>query len=78
MKFQEYDLTTISTVINNYLNLNWITEIEDMHIGGLDTNYAWIPIEGKSTVHIVKDIDEIAMKEDFYNTLNGNPTKLIE
>ncbi len=73
-----YDLTTISTVINNYLGLNWITEIKDMQIGNKEENYIWKPVEGKSNIHVILDIDEEAMKNDFFNTLNENPTNLLK
>ncbi len=71
-----YDLTTVSGVINDYLNLNWYQQIEDMDIANLDEEYAWKKIGGKSNIHVVWDIDEKAMKNDFFQTINGNPTKL--
>ncbi len=73
-----YDLTAISTVINNHLRLNWLTEVEDMKIADKDKAYQWEKTDDKSNVHVIWDIDEEAMKNDFFNTINGYPTKLYK
>jgi len=73
-----YDLSTISAVISEHLNLGWLTEVEDMNIADIDKIYTWQKTGEKSNVHIVWDIDEQAMKTDFFHTLNGNPRQLMK
>lgn len=70
-----YDLTTISTVISNYLNLNWLTIIEDVSVGN---DYKWLPAKGKTNVHVVREINTEAMKNNFFKTINNKPTDLIK
>lgn len=71
-----YDLTTISMVIGNYLGKHWLTLVEPSVVLGPDLEYRWKKVDSPTNVHIIRDIDEEAMKVDFFNTLNGKPTPL--
>jgi inosine-uridine nucleoside N-ribohydrolase len=71
-----YDLTTISMVIGNHLGKHWLTRVEPSVILGPDQAYRWKKVDSPANVHIIRDIDQEAMKADFFNTLNGKPTAL--
>jgi len=71
-----YDLTTISMVIGNHLGKHWLTRVEISVVLGPDQEYRWKKIDSPANVHIIRDIDEEAMKVDFFDTLNGKPTAL--
>jgi hypothetical protein len=71
-----YDVATISMVIGNHLGKSWLTLVEPSVVLGPDQEYRWQKVESPTTVHIIRDIDEEAMKVDFFDTLNGKPTAL--
>ncbi len=71
-----YDLTTISMVIGNHLGREWLTLVEPSAVLGPDQEYRWKKTNEPTNVYIIRDIDEEAMKVDFFNTLNGKPTAL--
>jgi hypothetical protein len=71
-----FDVTTISMVIGNYLGKHWLTLVEPSVVLGPDQKYRWKKVNSPANVHIIRDIDEEAMKVDFFNTLNGKPTPL--
>ena len=68
----------ISTVIGDHLGKKWLTEVEPARVLGPEQDYAWEHVEGETAVRIIRDIDEAAMKKDFFNTLNGQATRLFE
>jgi len=71
-----FDLTTISMVIGNHLGKPWLTLVEPSVVLGPDQKYRWQKVDSPTNVYIVRDIDEEAMKADFFATLNGKPTAL--
>ena len=71
-----FDLTAVSLVIGNHLGKDWLTLVEPSVVLGPDQGYRWKKVETPTNVYIVRDIDEQAMKADFFNTLNGKPTDL--
>jgi inosine-uridine nucleoside N-ribohydrolase len=71
-----FDLTTISMVIGEYLEKPWLTLVEPSEVLGPNQQYLWKKVDAPSNVRIIRDIDEEAMKTDFFNTLNGKPTEL--
>ena len=73
-----YDLSTISAVISEFSGLGWLTKVEDMKIADVNKIYTWQKSDSKTNVHIVWDIDQEAMKEDFFNTINGKPRNLVK
>jgi len=71
-----FDVATISMVIGNHLGKHWLTRVEPSVILGPDQAYRWKKVDSPANVHIIRDIDQEAMKADFFNTLNGKPTAL--
>ena len=58
--------------------LEWLKEVEPVKVLEPDKEDKWKKVEEHASVHIIRDIDEEAMKLDFFNTLNGKPTQLIK
>jgi len=50
--------------------VEWLTEVEPSILHGPDQNYHWERTEKPTNVHVVRDIDEEAMKRNFFDTLN--------
>jgi inosine-uridine nucleoside N-ribohydrolase len=71
-----YDLVTISMVIGNHLGKPWLTAVEPSVLLGPEEEYRWQKTEQATNLNIIRAIDHEAMKKDFFNTLNGNPTPL--
>lgn len=71
-----FDVATISMVIGNHLGKTWLTTVEPSEVFGPDQQYRWKKVDAPSNVRIIRDIDEEAMKADFFNTFNGKPTEL--
>jgi hypothetical protein len=71
-----FDMATVSMVIGNHLEKPWLTLVEPSVVLGLDEQYRWKQVDSPTTVQIIRDIDQDAMKADFLNTLNGKPTAL--
>ena len=71
-----FDMATISMVIGNHLQKPWLTSVEPSVVLGPDKQYRWKKVDSPATVHIIRDIDQEAMKADFFHTLNGKPTAL--
>ncbi len=70
-----FDATTVSMVIADHLKLPWLTEVERVTVAGPGGKYRWEKSE-TSSVRLVRKIDTEAMKRDFFETLNGRPTRL--
>lgn len=71
-----YDVATISMVIGNHLGKPWLKLVEPAVVLGPDQQYRWKQVDSPTNVYIIRDIDEKAMKVDFFDTLNGKPTAL--
>jgi len=71
-----FDVTTLSMVIADHLKLPWITNFEPVTVAGPAGKYRWEKSES-SSVRLVRTIDHEAMKQDFFETLNGRPTPLL-
>ena len=72
-----FDISTVSMVISEHLNLDWLKETEPVKVLGPKQDFRWKRVEKPASVHIVRDVDEDAMKNDFFNTLNSRPRRLI-
>ena len=71
-----FDVATISMVIGNHLGKAWLTSVEPSVVLGPDQEYLWQKVDPPTNVCIIRDIDQEAMKGDFFATLNGKPTAL--
>ena len=49
-----------------------------MDLADINKIYTWKKAEGKTNIHVVWKIDTQAMKNDFFNTINGKPLDLTK
>ena len=73
-----FDQTTISMIIAEQRDKDWVTETEYVHLLGPDKGYLWQHSDEPTNLRLVRDIDEEAMKADFFETLNNKTTTVIE
>lgn len=72
-----YDASTLSAIISMRLDLGWIKQVEQVTVAGPDQDYAWTRSDDPSTARVIRDIDHKAMQRDLFDTMQGNPTRLI-
>ncbi|MBE0534775.1 MAG: nucleoside hydrolase, partial [Phycisphaerae bacterium] len=73
-----YDASCLSAIISDRLGLGWVKEAEPVVVAGPQNGYRWTKTEGPSEVRVIRQIDQTAMKMDLFNTLRGQPTRLLE
>lgn len=72
-----FDPSCLSAIISLHLNLGWIKETEPVVVAGRERGYRWIRTDGATTVRVIRQIDQQAMKEDIFNTMQGHTRRLI-
>jgi len=71
-----YDITVLSMIIGRHLEKQWLTKVEPSILLRREQGYEYRSTTEPTNLHIVWAVDGEAMKKDFFNTLNGNPTAL--
>jgi hypothetical protein len=71
-----YDITVLSMIIGRHLGKQWLTRVEPSILLDRDQGYEYRSTTEPTNLHIVWAVDGEAMKNDFFNTLNGRPTAL--
>jgi len=66
-----FDVATISMVIGEQRHMDWLTEVEFSKLLGPEQNYFWDPTTEPTNLRVIRDIDEEAMKDDFFETINN-------
>jgi hypothetical protein len=72
-----YDASALSAIISMRLELGWIKQVEQVDVAGPDHDYAWTRSEDPAAVRVIRDIDQRAMQRDLFDSMQGNPTRLI-
>jgi len=72
-----YDASALSAIISMRLDLEWIKQVEYVTVAGPDRDYAWTRSDDPNTVRVIREIDQRAMQRDLFDTMQGNPTRLI-
>jgi len=72
-----YDPSCLSAIISLRLGLGWLKEVEHVTVAGPDQGYRWTRTDQPTTVRVIRQIDQEAMKRDLFDTLKGKPTRLI-
>jgi hypothetical protein len=70
-----YDLGVISFVIGRHLGRPWLTTVEPSILHP-QSPFKPERTTGPTNLPVVHQVDHAAMKNDFWNTLNGKPTAL--
>ncbi len=72
-----YDPSCLSAIIGERLGLGWVKRTEWVAVAGPESDYAWTPSEAPTSVRVIREIDQDAMKQDIFETMKGRATALI-
>ena len=72
-----FDPSCLSAIISKRLGLGWVKETEPVTVAGPEQNYRWTKSDEKTSVRVIRQIDQQAMKEDIFDTIRGKKQKLI-
>jgi len=72
-----YDPSCLAAIISLRLSLGWLKHVEPVTVAGPDQGYRWTRTDQPTTVRVIRQIDQEAMKRDLFDTLKGRPTRLI-
>ena len=72
-----FDPTCLAAIISERLGLGWVKEFEPVTVAGPDGGYRWTKTDDPTTVRVIRQIDQDAMKADVFGTMKGKPTRLI-
>ena len=73
-----YDASCISAILCKHLDLGWVKQSDPVVVAGPQGGYRWTRTDEPTPVRVIRQIDQEAMKLDLFNTLKGQPTRLIE
>jgi len=66
-----FDPACLSAIISMRLKLGWVKETEPVVVGGLEKGYRWTKTDQATSVRVIRQIDQQAMKEDIFGTMKG-------
>ena len=72
-----FDPSCLSAIISERLGLGWVKRTEWVTVAGPEADYAWTLSEEPTTVRVIREIDQEAMKQDIFRTMKGDPKKLL-
>ena len=72
-----YDPSCLSAIISMRLGLGWIKQAEPVTVAGPKEGYRWTKADKPTTVRVIRQIDQAAMKADIFGTMKGKPRRLI-
>jgi chitodextrinase/inosine-uridine nucleoside N-ribohydrolase len=72
-----FDPACLAAIISMRLKLGWVKEVELVNVGGPDVDYRWTKTDGPSSVRVIRQIDQSAMKMDIFNTMKGQRQRLL-
>jgi inosine-uridine nucleoside N-ribohydrolase len=72
-----FDPACLAAIISMRLKLGWVKEVELVNVGGPDVDYRWTKTDGPSSVRVIRQIDQSAMKMDIFNTMKGQRQRFL-
>jgi len=72
-----FDPSALAAIIGMRLGLDWVKEVEPVTVAGPEQKHAWSRAEGQSSVRVIRQIDQQAMKQDIFETIKGRQRRLI-
>ena len=72
-----FDPACLSAIISMRLKLGWVKETEPVVVGGPEIGYRWTKAKRATSVRVIRQIDQQAMKEDIFNTMKGKKQDLV-
>ncbi|MDI6451731.1 PKD domain-containing protein [Anaerobaca lacustris] len=70
-----YDPTALAAIISIHADEDWFGDLQTVTLRDRYQNYGWASAEA-SNIRLIRSIDASAIKEDWFETINGRPTKL--
>ena len=58
------------------LKLGWVKKTEPVTVGGPEKKYRWTMAKQPTKVRVIRQIDQQAMKEDIFKTMEGAKQRL--
>jgi PKD repeat protein len=71
-----FDPACLSAIISMRLRLGWVKETEPIVVGGPDKGYRWTKTGGTTSVRVIRQIDQQAMKEDIFGSMKDAKRRL--
>jgi len=71
-----FDPSCLSAIISMRLKLGWVKETEPVVVDGPEKGYRWTKTEQATSVRVIRQIDQQAMKEDIFGTMKGAKRRL--
>ena len=72
-----FDPSCLAAIISMRLGLGWVKEVEPVTVAGREKEFHWTKTDRPTTVRVIRQIDQQAMKRDIFETMKGKPTRLI-
>ncbi|MBE0540042.1 MAG: PKD domain-containing protein [Verrucomicrobia bacterium] len=72
-----YDASCLSAIIGERLGLGWVKETEWVTVAGPGDGYRWTKSAAPTSVRVIRQIDQQAMQRDLFQTMKGQPTRLV-
>jgi len=72
-----FDPSCLSAIISMRRGLGWVREVEAVTVAGRDGGFRWTKTDRPTTVRVIRQIDQQAMKADIFDTMKGKATRLI-
>jgi inosine-uridine nucleoside N-ribohydrolase len=72
-----FDPSCLSAIISMRLGLGWVKEAEPVTVGGPREGYRWRKTDRPTSVRVIRQIDQQAMKMDIFQTMKGKARCLI-
>jgi hypothetical protein len=72
-----YDASALSAIISERLGLGWVKETEWVTVAGPAAGYRWTKSASPTSVRVIRQIDQQAMQRDLFQTMKGQPTRLL-
>ena len=73
-----FDPACLSAIISMRLRLGWVKETDPIVVGGPDKGYRWTKTGGATSVRVIRQIDQQAMKEDIFGTMKGTKRRQFQ
>lgn len=71
-----YDPAVLGAIIDIFRNKGWVKEVETVTVSGPNDEYRWHHSDSPTTVKVIRDIDQAAIKADIFNSMQGKATPL--
>lgn len=72
-----FDPSCLAAIISERLGLGWVKETEPVTVAGPEQGYRWSRTDKASSVRVIRQIDQQAMKEDIFGTMKGKKQRLV-